>query len=378
MLPAKTYTAILSTGAAGTDGISLTNDLRIEFKTTDALVVGQVFPSDATDNVAIKSAITVIFNKPVVPLMSLEDQANLPSPIEITPPVAGSGNWVSSSVYVYQPTKGLNSGTNYLVRVHSGLQDTTGSTLEQDYVWSFMTGSPKVTNFALKDTGRAQDNDHILLNQTFVLTFNQAMDEKSVASALTLRNRETQVDFPVRLSWQDGDTSLTVEPVGRYSIASFYDLTIDRSARAQDGGTLQESYQVQLSTLPLPRIEAVSPQSGKQSSFSDSMYIDFASPMNLNSFKGRVLISPQPSQPVELNYDDGQDRLYVYGLGPPQIMWCACCPEWPISTAIPSIAPIPSVSRPPDWTLPPTCWSHTTRWCTGPWARNKFSSNTPT
>ena len=38
--------------------------------------------------------------------------------------------------------------------------------------------------------------------------------------------------------------------------------------------------------------------------------------MNLNSFKGRVLISPQPSQPVELNYDDGQDRLYVYGLEP--------------------------------------------------------------
>ena len=184
-------------------------------------------------------------------------------------------------MYVYQPTKGLNSGTNYLVRVHSGLQDTTGSTLEQDYVWSFMTGSPKVTNFALKDTGRAQDNDHILLNQTFVLTFNQAMDEKSVASALTLRNRETQVNFPVRLSWQDGDTSLTVEPVGRYSIASFYDLTIDRSARAQDGGTLQESYQVQLSTLPLPRIEAVSPQSGKQSSFSDSMYIDFALPDEL-------------------------------------------------------------------------------------------------
>ena len=99
-------------------------------------------------------------------------------------------------------------------------------------------------------------------------------------AALTLRNRETQVNFPVKLSWQDGDTSLTVDPVGRYSIASFYDLTIDRSARAQDGGTLQESYQKQLSTLPLPRIEAVSPQSGKQSSFSDSMYIDFASPMN--------------------------------------------------------------------------------------------------
>ena len=316
LLPAETYTAILSTGAAGADGTSLSNELRIEFKTTDALVVGQVFPADASDNVDIKNAITVIFNKPVVPLMSLEDQANLASPIEITPTVAGSGTWVSSSVYVFQPAKGLTSGTNYMVRVHGGLQDTTGSALQQDYVWGFITGSPKVTNFSLKDTGKAQDNNSILLNQAFVLTFNQAMDEQSVAAALHLRNRETQLDFPVKLSWQDGDTSLTVAPVGRYAIASFYDLTIDRSARAQDGGTLPESYQVQLSSVPLPRVKAVSPASGKQSSFSDALYIDFASPMNLNSFKGRVVIAPQPKQPVELNYDDGQDRLYVYGLEP--------------------------------------------------------------
>jgi len=92
LLPAQTYTASLSTEAAGADGTNLPNEVRIEFKTTDALVVGQVFPGDAIDNVDIKSAITVIFNKPVVPLMSLEDQANLPSPIVITPAVAGSGN----------------------------------------------------------------------------------------------------------------------------------------------------------------------------------------------------------------------------------------------------------------------------------------------
>ena len=316
LLPAKPYSALLSTGAEGADGNSLATTIRIEFKTTDALVVGQVFPADAANSVDIKSAVTVIFNKPVVPLMSLEDQANLASPIEISPAVAGSGQWVSSSVYVYQPTTGLASGTAYMVRVNSGLEDTTGSALEQDYVWGFMTGSPKVTNFSLKDTGKAQDNKSILLNQAFVLTFNQAMDEKSVGAACHLRNRETQADFPVKLSWLDGDTNLTIEPVGRYNVASFYDLTIASSAKAQEGGTLQESYQQQLTTIPLPRVNAVFPQSGKQSSFSNSMYVDFASPMNINSFKGRVVISPQPRQPVELNYDDGQDRLYVYGLEP--------------------------------------------------------------
>ena len=116
--------------------------------------------------------------------------------------------------------------------------------------------------------------------------------------------------------WQDGDTSLTITPAGRYAIASFYDLTIDSSAKAQDGGTLLQSYTQQLATIPLPRVVAASPQSGKQASFTNSLYIDFASPMSLDSLKGRLVISPQPKQPVELNYDDFVNRLYVYGLEP--------------------------------------------------------------
>jgi uncharacterized protein YfaS (alpha-2-macroglobulin family) len=316
LLPAKPYSALLSTGAAGADGTSLAADIRIDFETTDALVVGQVFPANAANAVDIKNAITVIFNKPVVPLMSLEDQANLATPIEISPEVAGSGTWVSSSVYVYQPTTGLRSGTNYLVQVKGGLKDTTGSTLEQNYVWGFITGSPKVTDFSLKDTGKATGNKSMLLNQAFVLTFSQAMDEKSVAAALHMRNRETHADFPVKLSWQDGDTSLTITPASRYGIASFYDLTIDSSAKAQDGGTLLQSYTQPLATIPLPRVVAASSQSGKQASFSNSLYIDFASPMNIDSLKSRLVIAPQPKQPVELNYDDFVNRLYVYGLEP--------------------------------------------------------------
>ena len=314
--PAKAYSAILSKGATGTDGTTLTDEVQLEFKTTDTLVVGQVFPADATENVDTKSAITVIFNKPVVPLMSIEDQRNLPSPVEITPPVSGTGEWVSSSVFVYQPTKGLSSGTSYQVRVRSNLRDTTGSSLEQDYTWGFTTGSPNVTDFFLKGTGEVHSRniDSILLNQKFVLTFNQAMDEKSVAAAFTFHNLETQVDFPVRLSWSNGDTTLTVEPVGRYNIASFYELSIDSSARAQDGGMLLESYQIKLSTIPLPRIESVSPQSGKQIHFSDSMSIDFASPMNVDSLKSRVVISPEPKQTVSMYYDDNGERLNIYGL----------------------------------------------------------------
>ncbi|HTX92091.1 MAG TPA: Ig-like domain-containing protein [Anaerolineales bacterium] len=316
--PGKAYTAVLSTAAAGADGTKLAQEIRIDFKTTDALVVGQVFPADATEDVDYKSAITVIFNKPVVPLMSIEDQLNLPSPIEITPPVAGTGEWVSSSVYVYQPDKGLSSGTSYQVRVRSSLRDTTGSSLDQDYVWGFKTSSPSVAKFVLTGEGNvySRDIDSILLNQGFMLIFNQPMDEKSVAAALKFSNRETGAAFPVRLSWDAGDTQLSIVPAGRYTIASFYDLTLDASASAQDGGTLQERYQVKLATFPLPRVDSVSPESGKQTNFTGAMTINFVSPMNLDSLKSRVAISPQPKQPVSYYYDDTHYQLNVYGLDP--------------------------------------------------------------
>jgi len=73
----------------------------------------------------------------VVPLMSLEDQANLVSPIEISPAVAGSGQWVSSSSICYSRQPGWladslpGAGELRIERYHPA------APLEQDYVWGF-------------------------------------------------------------------------------------------------------------------------------------------------------------------------------------------------------------------------------------------------
>ena len=83
--PGQTYTGVFSTQASGADGTSLPQELKLEYSTTGELQVGQVFPADKAEDVDRKSAITVIFNKPVVPLMTREEQAKLASPITIQP-----------------------------------------------------------------------------------------------------------------------------------------------------------------------------------------------------------------------------------------------------------------------------------------------------
>jgi uncharacterized protein YfaS (alpha-2-macroglobulin family) len=314
--PGAAYSAVISTSAGAADGSSLSEEIKFDYQTTNELVVNQVFPADQSEEVDSQSAITVIFNKPVVPLMSKADLAKLPSPVDITPALAGKGDWVSSSVFVFKPENGLSSGTTYRVRVNGGLKDTTGVALHGDFVAKFTTSAPSVISFVLKNQGKNfSDNiDSVLLDQAFVLTFNRPMDQESVAKATSLRNLETKAKFPVKLTWDDKSTQLTVTPVGRYTIDSFYDLTIDPSAQAQDGGKLKELYRVKLSTVSLPGIASVSPEAGKQASFSAYLRIYFRTSMNPDSLKDKVKISPEPTKP--LKFITGSKSLSVYGLQP--------------------------------------------------------------
>jgi uncharacterized protein YfaS (alpha-2-macroglobulin family) len=314
--PSASYSAVISTSAAAADGSVLPQEIKLEYQTTNELAVNQIFPADGTEDVDSQSAITVIFNKPVVALMSKEDLAKQPSPIEITPALKGSGDWVSSSVYVFKPDTGLNSGASYLVRVRSGLKDTTGVELKQAYASKFSTSFPFVADFELKSQGKdfSESVDSVLLDQAFMLTFSCPMEQKSVEQAVSLSNVETGAKFPMKLTWNDKSTKLTLTPVGNYSIDSFYDLSIDTSAKAQDGGAFKEAYHQKVSTITLPAIESVSPDAGKQASFSSYLRIQFKTPMNPESLKDKVKITPEPAKPFK--FVTGSRSLTVYGLQP--------------------------------------------------------------
>jgi hypothetical protein len=108
--PSQLYSAIFATSAVGVDGKQLQDEIRLEFTTTDTLAVSQVFPIHDAEDVDSRTNITVIFNQPVVPLRIKEEQSDLPQPLKFSPEVAGQGEWVNSSVYVFQPEKPLLIG----------------------------------------------------------------------------------------------------------------------------------------------------------------------------------------------------------------------------------------------------------------------------
>lgn len=317
--PGTTYIAVFSTSASSADGASLEEAIQIKVTTVEALAVAQVFPAEDAEGVDMATNITVIFNHPIVPVTTEEEQASLPQPLVFSPPVAGTGNWVNSTVYVFEPEEALLSGSSYTVRVDAGLRDLTGKELDQTFLWKFTTRAPSIGSFALQNGPQnpQQEIQNVLLDQAFVVTFLQPMDQKSTNGAVTLVNRESGKPFPLRFKWNKDATVLTIEPAGRYQLASFYDLNISDSALAQDGGQLKEGLTVKFSTVPLPQIVSVFPEANsKKTEFNPYFLLKFASPMDFDSLKSRIRVSPQPKNELQFYYSDYDWQLYVYGLEP--------------------------------------------------------------
>ncbi len=294
--PATTYRGIFATSATALDGTSPANAIEVDFTTTESLEVGQVFPAADAEDMDQTTNITVIFNHPIVPLTIKEEQAGLPQPIEISPRTAGQGQWVNSSVYVFQPEKALLSGIRYTVRVGAGLKDTNGDALDKSFVWQFTTRAPGIASVALKNgqqNPKLGNIQNVLLDQAFIITFLQPMNPDSVVSATSVINRETKAPVRLDLSWNKDFTVLTIEPHNKYDIASYYDLQIADTAQAADGGTLKDGLTAHFSTVPLPQVVRITPPS-TSNGFDGSLSIQFASPMKLDSLKNRIIITPAP------------------------------------------------------------------------------------
>jgi uncharacterized protein YfaS (alpha-2-macroglobulin family) len=317
--PATVYTATFTDQARAKDGTSPAETIEVEFKTVESLAVAQVFPADKTPEVDLGSSITVIFNHPVVPVTIVEEQGKLPQPLKFTPEVKGKGEWVNSSVYVFEPQKDLLSGTNYVVGVDAGISDTQGNPLEDSFRWQFTTRSPLIANFALKDGAQnpTEEVKDVPLDQVFIVTFQQEMNPQSVESAVSIVNRETKKTFPVKFSWNESFTELTITPGEKFNLAGFYNLTIDKSAQATDGGELQDGLDVKFATVPLPAVTTVYPPvDSKYTSYNSGITITFASPMDFESMKGKVQISPALKNAHEWYYNEYDKSLYIYELDP--------------------------------------------------------------
>jgi hypothetical protein len=191
-----------------------------------------------------ETAVTVIFNRPVVPLVMSEQMAEFPSPLQFTPEIEGTGEWVNTSVYVFRPDAKFIGRETYSVHVSAEVVNelsATGSTLANDYRWNFSVSAPTIYGLELPNITQWPSNnyEHLRLDQDFLVRFNQPMNTAATESATTLASEEGQQ--PLRFSWNDTNTTLFITPTQLLELGTRYVLSVADTATAEAGGRVRDS-----------------------------------------------------------------------------------------------------------------------------------------
>lgn len=316
----SSYTLTVSTKAKSEDGEPLAEDFTSEFTTVGDLMVSQVFPVGTSEDVPISSPITVIFNRPVVPLMITEDQDTLPNPLKITPEVPGTGYWLNTSVYVFEPEIGLEAGQDYRATVSADLTDTVGSKLVSDYSWNFSTEQGWIDSYYFSSGNYvSQDTyNNIPLTPKLTIIFGQPMDMASVEEAITV-NKVGGSTLALDYEWKQDNLKLVISPKSSLDIETTYSLILDKTiARVKSGGSLQDDLHLSFTTFYYPRVSYTIPADDqKQTSFSSSSAIVFVSPMNIDSIAEHLEITPKPlGDKLDYYFSSWDYRFTFSGLQP--------------------------------------------------------------
>ncbi|CAG0936630.1 Alpha-2-macroglobulin [Thermoflexales bacterium] len=336
------YNVNVLTTALAANGQMLGQPLEFTFKAVGFLDVTQVMPTDGTEGVGTDTDITVMFNRPVVPLVPIEQQATLPQPLVIDPPVKGQGEWINTSIYVFRPDERLQAGIQYTAKIAAGLQDPLGAALREDLVWSFTTMTPQVIA-----NGPSEGETDVWLDRSLQVVFSQPMDHANVESLFSLHQGSPdgpQVqgtftwvtstvmggDMPMGMNGSImaaplpgggparallGET-LTFTPTNLLERETVYFARLASGAQGASGGLpMPADYVWSFTTVKPLYVIRTDPANGSSAAPYASMDIFFSAPVDEKTLQ-YVTTSAEISPTQVYTYYSDWDKRYVYGFGP--------------------------------------------------------------
>ncbi|RIK38322.1 MAG: hypothetical protein DCC55_21480, partial [Chloroflexi bacterium] len=286
--PGERYQFTLGTDITSVDGVALNAPVIVTLVAQAPLQVTSTQPADGAIDVSTASSIIVVFNRPAVPLTGVDEQAGLPQPLTIDPPVEGEGVWINTSIFAFQPTLGLAGATEYQVTVEQ-LTGLMGETLAEPVHFSFTTAAPIVLDVM-------PQGEKIPPTQPVVVTFSQPMDPASTEAAfsLTRTNGDGAESVAGAFTWDEVGATLTFSPTAPLAFGGAYRVRVEASAQpASRQGALREAFERDFSVVPLPAVEVVSPLDGAANVSPDTnVTIRFNAPMSYTAVLPNIQVTP--------------------------------------------------------------------------------------
>ena len=252
------YYVYLGQAARDTEGAILGGAYRFRFDTVGYLEVSQVIPAHDSVDVETDSVVTVMFNRPLVPLTTLDQQGSLPDPVTFSPPIEGHGEWLNTSVYIFIPQRPLAGGTRYTARVAAGLTDTVGGVLDSDHVWQFTTQPPEVVW-----TTPSTDGERPVAPDTQIrVVFNQPIDPDSATGAFRME-QDKLIGGQIDGTFEVLTDTLVFTPAQMLDFDKTFIVRVEAGVKSVSGGEgMRERYEWRFTTAPLPRIVRTEPGDG--------------------------------------------------------------------------------------------------------------------
>jgi len=149
--------------------------------------VVSVFPNKDSE-ASEYSPITIVFNRPMVPLTTLDELSNKEIPIQISPPTLGAFKWITTRNLQFIPKERLKRSAHYTVAIQSGFVSMDG--LSVSSVSHEFTTRP--LRYELMDP-----NSTAMQGQPVRIVFNQPIDIDRTQRELTLKKGADAVNFVV-------------------------------------------------------------------------------------------------------------------------------------------------------------------------------------
>lgn len=262
------YSAVVSEGDVTLQG---------DFKVADDPKVLSILPNaDAETHENTK--ISVVFNRPMVPLSTLAERDTVVVPVALSPETPGKWVWKSTRLLQFIPTERLQQSTHYTVQVEDGLRSLDGlSVPSMEHTFTTRT---------LKQTG--QSNGQVLFNEPYRITYNMPVNLLQTEAEIRVTKDGATLPIVVRYATKESEKKrsflglalfgadeevnqsvLEIVPIedshGRehlWDIDSTYEVQVMRAYPLEGDINLKELYRAQV-TVPgaIKEVRADSPRS---------------------------------------------------------------------------------------------------------------------
>ncbi len=273
------------------------------FTTSGVLTVQAVIPAPNDVEVPREGQIMVQFSRSVAPLTLLSEMKAGPV-IEFSPPLAGKGEWLNTSLYRFIPDS-LPGNAKYEARIAAGLTSAADGVLKEDYRWSFSTYSP-----ALVSVTPETNTKFASLQQKVVLQFNQPMDAAMAESKVRITGpNNTPVEGT--FSWNVDRSTLTFTPAGALLHNTAYGIEVPAGLKGASGGETKTGRTTSFQTVGIPAVARTDPPNGAASAGRYGVQITFTNPMDAESLEGKVSISGIEAGKIRADMYGDELTLYV-------------------------------------------------------------------